>query len=212
MAFCLDCGVHFILLFTIVGSSYAQGLLGKRYITIQIGQTTPGDDEIEQIDDSIFQLGGGVNLPVNPNLDANISLSYEKIDGDYQGVDVESTAKGILGGINYHFTPKEKTNPFIGVRVGFVSIDSEASAAGYSATEDETYLALSLLTGIEIDLSNQVAIRPNLQYERVDDEDDFVADISLSVWLNNAVFGGIGTTYAFDDGDVSFYAGIGIGF
>ena len=110
-----------------VQSGIGQGLLGKRYVGFEIGQMIPGDDLLNDVDDSVLELGGGINIPVNPNLDTIVSLSYAKLEGDIDGIDVEATAKGVLGGINYHFTPDQKANPFVGVRVGFVSTETEAS-------------------------------------------------------------------------------------
>jgi len=193
-------------------SAFAQGLLGKRYIGFEIGQMTPGDDDIKDVDDSILQLGGGINIPVNPNIDAVVSLSYAKLEGDVEGIDVEATAKGVLGGINYHFTPEQKANPFVGIRVGFVTSEAEASAGGISESEDEDDFAIAVGAGVEIDLSEQVAIRPTIEYDKIDDEDDFIAGVSLSMWFNESVFGRLATSYGFDDGDFSYSAGIGFGF
>ena len=68
---------------------------------------------------------------------------------------------------------------------------------------------------IEIDLNNQIAIRPTLGYYRIENEyndDDFTTGVSLNIWFNSSVFGGISTTYALDEGDVTVMAGLGFGF
>lgn len=195
-----------------VQSGFAQGLLGKRYIGFEIGQMSPGDDDLKDIDDSILQLAGGINIPVNPNVDAVVSLSYAKLEGDVEGIDVEATAKAVRAGINYHFTPEQQANPYVRISVGFVSTDAEASVSGYSESEDETDFAIAIGAGVEVDLNDQVAIRPSIGYSKVGDEDDFGAGISLSIWFNESVFGGLATSYAFDDGDVSYSAGLGFGF
>lgn len=204
------------LLFGIVQPINAQGLLGKRYTSFSIGIQKPGDDYVKQVDDSILQLGGQINLPVNSNVDANFTLSYEQLDGDDdQGLDFEGTSKSVVGGVVYHFTPDQKINPFVGVGVGFVSVDIEATAVGFHSTSDETDLGFSLVTGIEIDLNSRIAIRPTLGYYRIENEyndDDFTTGVSFNVWFNNSVFGGIRTTYALDEGDVTILAGLGLGF
>jgi opacity protein-like surface antigen len=193
-------------------STLAQGLLGKRYMGFEIGQTTPGDDDIKDVDDSILQLGGGINIPVNPNVDAIVNLSYAKLEGYIEGVDYEATAKGVLGGINYHFTPDQKVNPFVGILVGFVSTEAETSVPGYSESEDEDDFAIAVGAGVEVDLNDQVAIHPTIEYDKIDDEDCFIAGIGLSMWFNTSVFGGLSAYYAFDDGDVSYSTEIGFGF
>lgn len=196
--------------------TFAQGLLGERYIVLSIGQTNPGDEDIEEIDDSIFQLGGSINLPVNQNIDAVFSYSYAKLDGnfiDVSVVEVETTARVFVGGINYHFTPDKKTNPFVGIRIGFFSgKTTEDHFWGFSESHSEDGFAVSVSSGVEINLSDQVAILPAIEYDKLDDEDDFITSVSLSIWFNEFILGGLATSYAFDNGDVSYSVGLGYGF
>ena len=191
-------------------SARAQGLLGKRYAGFMIGQTNPGDNDVERIDDAILELGAEVNIPINPNADVNFSTSYAKLDGEVARIDVEATAIGLLGGINYHFSPERNINPYIGVDAGIVRRDVEVSGSGND--EDETDFAFSLGGGMEIDLSPQVALRPSMGYSRVGDDDDIHTGISLSYWFNQNVFGLVGLSYAFDEGDLTYGVGLGMGF
>lgn len=78
--------ITFVAMGLLVQPGFTQGLLGKRYIGLEISQMTPGDDYIKDIDDSILGLGAGINIPVNPNVDAVVSLSYEKIEGEIEGL------------------------------------------------------------------------------------------------------------------------------
>lgn len=201
-----------LLFLCFVQSVSAQGLLGKRYAGIQIAQANPGEEFVEEIDNSILQLCGGINLPVNTNTDAQIILSYAKLDGDYHDIDVDAAFKGAICGISYHFTPEQRANPFIGVRAGLVIIDAKASVEGYNKSEDETNFAFSLATGVEIDLSKEAAIRPTVEYLSIDNEDDFITGISANYWFNDSIFSGLGTSYAFDHGDISYSASIGFNF
>ncbi len=204
----------FVTIGVLAQSAFAQGLLGKRYIGLEIGQMTPGDDFLKDLDDSVLLLAAGINIPVNLNVDAVVSLGYGKIEGEIDGVDVEGTTKTILGGIKYHFTPDKTINPFIGILVGVVSQEAKFSVPGYdySLTEDEDEFSFTVGSGVEFDLNDKIAIMPSIAYSKIDDEDDFIASISLSIWFNESFFGGIGSAYAFDDGDVTYSANCGIGF
>ena len=188
------------------------GLLGERYIGIQVSQTTPGNDDVKDIDDSILGLGGIINVPINTNVDAVFSLGYSKLEGELVGIDCEATSIGLLGGLNYHFTPDEKVDPFVGIAVGLVKTSAKASYLGYELSEDQDDFALSIGGGIEIDLNDQISLRPNIGHFNVGGEDDFAAGVGLNVWFNKSIFGGLAVSYGFDEGDVSYSVGIGFGF
>jgi len=66
--------------------------------------------------------------------------------------------------------------------------------------------------GVEVDLSEPLAVRPSIAYERLDDSDDFIAGIGLSLWLNESLFGSLSASYGFDEGDVTYIVGLGFGF
>lgn len=195
-----------------VQSGSAQGLLGKRYIGFNISQTTPGDDDVKDIDDSILGLGVSINAPVNTNVDAVFSLGYSKLEGDFMGIDFEATSIGFLGGLNYHFMPDKKVDPFVGIAAGLVKTDAKASYFGYELSDDEDDFGITIGAGVEIDLNDQMSFRPNIGYVKAGDKDDLAAGIGLNVWFNESVFGGLAVSYAFDEGDVLYSAGIGFGF
>ena len=109
-----------------------EGRLGKRYIGFTIGQVVPGDEEIEEVDDSILQLSAGINLVASPNVDVPITFQFVKMEGEMLGVDVEATGTHAGIGINYHFSPGNTVNPYISVEVGYASMEAEASLMGSS--------------------------------------------------------------------------------
>lgn len=190
----------------------AQGLLGKRYIGFSISQMTPGDDFVKDIDDSILGLGGGINIPISTNIDAIFSLGYAKLEGGLMGVDVEATSIALLGGLNYHFTPDKKVDPFVGIGAGLSKVKTETSYLGYELSDDEDDFAISIGGGVEIDLNDKISLRPNIEYLNIGDKDDFALGIGLNMWFNESVFGSLSVSYALDEGDVFYSAGIGFGF
>ncbi len=195
-----------------VRPGFAQGLLGERYIGFAISQTKPGDDFVKDIDDSILGLGGGINVPISTNVDAIFSLGYAKLEGGLMGVDVEATSIALLGGLNFHFAPDKKVDPFVGIALGLVKTKAKASYFGYELSDDEDNFATSIGAGVEIDLNDKMSLRPNIAYSKIGDEDDFALGIGLNMWFNESVFGSLSASYALDEGDVYYSAGIGFGF
>jgi opacity protein-like surface antigen len=203
-----------VLVMGIAGQyGFARGLLGERYIGFEVGQTNPGDGDLSDIDNSIFGVGGGLNVPITPNVDAGFGVTYTKISGNDMGVDFEGTGKSYIGGINYHFKPNQKVNPFVGLHAGIVSMDAKASNIfGIGVTDHDDDVVITISGGLEVDLSEPLAIRPSIAYQRTGDFDDVSTGIGLSLWFNEFLFGTLSASYAFDEGDLSYFAGLGFGF
>ena len=193
-------------------SGLAEGLLGKRYAEFEIGLMRPGKSSVRDIDSSVLLLGAGVNVPVDPNIDAKFDVSYAELDGRAGGVKFKSQATALQAGLAYHFMPNEEVNPFVGVSAGFVYSEAKVSGFGAREKDDDTDFLLNVGAGVEFDVHEQVAIRPEVAYIKVGSDDDFVAGVSANYWINEAMFAGLGTSYAFDDGDITWSVGFGIGF
>ncbi len=197
-----------------------RGLLGERYVDALIGVTKPGDDAVEQYDDSIALFGGDLNWPVNPNLDLQVNVSYEKLDGSYLSwelVELEIETTAVLVGANFRSRPGQKVDPFLIVRFGMVRASVEETfGLGAPESQDDTGPAVVLGGGIQLDASTNVALRPSLVYKRVSLFDDTTSDVALGVdvnlWLTKHVFGLLGFEIGFDEKDVTFFAGAGLGF
>lgn len=198
--------------FIFLSNTFAQGLLGKRYIGFEVGQMTPGDEWVKDVDDSILFFGGGFNIPLDSNVDFGISIGYSKLAGSWEGVDIESTAKSLTGSIAYQFKPEQQINPYITVMCGIVSSEAEFSIPGFSLREKDDDFAFSVGGGIEIELSSQSALRPNIDYVKVGDEDDFFMGLGLNFWFTDNVVGTLAIDYGFDEGDLYYGVGVGFGF
>lgn len=198
--------------FVFLSNVFAQGLLGKRYIGFEVGQVTPGDEWVKDVDDSILFFGGGFNIPLDSNVDFGISIGYSKLEGSWEGVDIESTAKSLIGGIAYQFKPKQQINPYITFTCGIVSTEVELSVPGFSLREKDDDFGFSVGGGIEIELSSQSALRPNIDYVKVGDEDDFFMGLGLNFWFTDSTVGILAIDYGFDEGDLYYGIGIGFGF
>jgi len=199
----------------VAAPSFAKGLLGNRYTNGMLGQTTPGDDDLREFDDSIIYGMLYFNFAVNQNLDANASWRGSSMEGDIEQTNFEVNTQTILGGIDYHFSPGSKMNPVVGVKVGYTFVEAKASASGYtepSGFEEDDDFAFSVGGGIEVDISDKTAIRPTIVYNKFGDEDDVAAGLGLNIWFTKDSFARLTTSYAFDNGDFSYAAGLGFGF
>jgi opacity protein-like surface antigen len=191
----------------------AQGLLGKRFISFGISQINPGNENLSDFDNSIFGAGGGLNVPINPNMDAGFGFSYSRAAGTAMGIDYEGTNKAYIGDIHFHFKLCEKVKPFVGIHAGIITIEEEAKnifGIGMSDRDDE--FAIGICHGLEVVLSESLAVSSSIAYERVGDFDDLSTGIGLSLWFNEFLFGTLSTSYAFDAGDITYSAGFGFGF
>lgn len=190
----------------------AGGLLGRRYIAVEIGQMRPGDDDLRDIDDSILHFHNVLNVPWNANLDLRASVSHTMLDGGYRVPGLESKATTLRSGVNYHFSPDRQMDPYITAGIGCVRSEVKAGSGGYRTEEDEDDFSFLLGSGVEIDITDSTAIKTSIVYSRVHDEDDIWLGLSVSLWFNDTIFGGIGGSYALDDENKSFSGAIGIGF
>lgn len=184
----------------------AKGLLGKHYIEFQIGQLNPGDDDVENIDDSIFFLSGKYNNPFNPNVDTFIKFEYFRLEeeissGDYK----ESTSIDAMAGINYQFRPKEEVNPFLNVSVGMewtkVEINNQDS--------DETDSAFSVGGGVEVELNQRTSLVPELVYIKVNGDADVSVGTSINYGIHEGLFGSFGIRYEFEQENILYSVGLG---
>ena len=186
------------------------GCLGKHYLGFSIGNTILGDEDLENLDYSILSLGGNINIPVGPTTDFVISLSYSKSEAEFGSIDVTASSTSLIGGFNFHFGPEQNIDPFIGLRFGIVRSEAEASLYGYSADDYEDSYAFAVGAGLEVDLSNSTALRPTLEYDKVEDVDDIIAGMHLSIWFNKMIFISIGSSYALEGKNITYSGGIGL--
>lgn len=194
-------------------SGFAQGLLGKRHIGFGISMTNPGNGTLSNFDNSIFGFGGGLNIPITSNIDAGFNLSHSEISGKYLGLTLEGSNTSYLGNALYHFRPDQKIDPYIGFQAGIVSMDAKIeNVFGFGTSNRENEFAFIINNGLEIDLSESLAVSPSIGYQRIDDFDDFLAHLGLSLWFTELLFGTLSATYAFDEGDFKYSAGFGFPF
>jgi hypothetical protein len=194
-------------------SGFAQGLLGERYISFSVGKTNPGDGTLSNFDNSIFRVGGGLNVPVTSNIDTGFGFSYSKISGNHLGMTLKGTGKSYSGYILYHFMPDRKFNPYVGISAGIVTLDAKyGTNFGLEVTEHNDDFASRIFSGLEVSLSKLLAVTPFTAYQRVGDFDDIFTGIELTWWFNEFLFGTLFASYALDEGDFSYSGGLGIGF
>ena len=189
---------------------FAQGLLGKRYVDVGAAVAVPGDTVIRDIDSTVIEVGGSLNIPVQENLDFTASFVHSKLEG----TTVENTAYALTGGANYHFQPGEEFNPFLGASIGAHFSEVDGGAVGLPARRDETDFLFSLRAGIETLPGPQVSIRPTLHFVSIDADNDFVADFPVTFWFDQDqnFFGTLILGFGFEEGDLIYGGALGLAF
>ncbi len=194
-----------------------RGLLGERYVDVLIGVTKPGDDVLEELDNSIMLFGAELNWPLRRDVDLNVSASHEEIDGtlsDAFGVArLQAQFTSVLVGANFQFRPEEKVNPFLIGRFGLVhtQIEEREGALG-TDIQTETDAGVVLGAGVEFDLNKDAAVTPSLTYQRAGDADDVILGADVNVWFTDALFALGGLAIGFEEADLTFFIGAGLGF
>lgn len=215
-------GLIAILTVILVVADADAGILGKRYIGASVGQVTPGNDEVKDIDDSIISYGVGLRLPINANLDFVGSIGQSKLDGSvseydpYLGfyeIDVEGTGTSLGALLQYQFMPGDQVNPFVGVGVLWSKAEIEASVAGYSESEDDDDTGFTVGAGIEFNIDEKISINTGINYQsEMFDEDDIIAGVGFNAWVTPQLLLSVVGQYAFDSEDKGISAGLAIGF
>jgi len=209
---------HLIILMVLVIASagspgFARGLLGTRYFDFSVGQIKPGDSDIKDIDNSIPAYAAGLNIPVHPNIDVAFGLSHSRLAGTDMLIDYDGTSWGISGGINYIFLPDEKIIPYGGIRIGFVSMESEAKNWwGQKLSDQDDEIAINITSGLEFNVSEPLAVYPSFTYRLMSNNNDIFAGLGLSWWFNEFLFGTLSASYTLDEKDLSYFAGLGFAF
>ncbi len=192
----------FCLSILLASPASARGLLGHRYADLQFSVTRPGDDALRDADSSVLGLGVGLNWPVSDHVDFNFAFSHQQFEARRlwgRNVDVDTST--FLGGLNFLLSPGAKTCPFLMGRFGFVHS---------SLIDTEPVVALG--AGVQLDLTDTAALAPSLVFQHVDHVDDVTLGVDGNLWLAEDLVGIAGIGYGFDEGDLVFALGIGLGF
>lgn len=200
------------LMFCSVDSASGQGLLGRKYFEIRGGVVAPQDDVVQEIDDIGPLIGAAVNHPLTEHFDLNLGVEYSRLSGDFGNAEYTINAIGFAGGANYHFRPDERIDPFVGLSAGFVEFDSEFQSPHFKQSDRRFEPSLAMGGGLEIDLTDKVAIRPQLLYSQIDDVDEFSVGAGVNYWWTEEIFGGFIADYATEVRDVSLRIRLGFAY
>lgn len=212
-----------ILIFSAIFSAFTinadANFLGKRYVAIGAGVLSPGDDIVNDIDDSIVTYSANLRYPLNSTYDLLASFGQAKIDGDMNvyipnylssiNTDVDGTSTSIRGGIQFHFRPNDQIDPYIGVGIIWSKFEFDTM---YESSDDDDF-GIVAGGGLEININEIFSIGSGLTYQsEMFDEDDFVGTVSLNIWPTSSFLISVSTDYSFDSEDLGLTGAIGIGF
>jgi len=199
---------------------WRQGLLGQRYFRAVVESTRLGNDRLRDVDDSVLGYGLTFNCPLTSNIDLGARVGHRSFDGETRlpgvpgpagVVNVEGAGTNFGALLRGHFLPDQQADPFVIVGVGYVDYSTEASGLRGLLREKEADDDFGFVGGggVEIRVFDQSAVRPNFLF---DDDGDFDIGLSVNHWFNENIFGDCGVDYTFDNDNLSFSIGLGMGF
>lgn len=197
----------------------AQGLLGERYFKANVGFIVLSDRELGDVLGTGLTLSGALNIPCTENLDFFFSIGHERFDGDTVimsvPIEIDASQTSVLGGTTYHFAPQQRWDPFVGTAIGVGIVRVEARVPSLPSLPDsqidETGFRWDGFAGVEIDLSETVAIAPIISYSNIENE-HFRLRLRLSHWFSENAFETLTAGSVLDEGDFFMHAGFGLAF
>jgi opacity protein-like surface antigen len=192
----------------ITGFSYAESLLGNNYIGGAFGIYKFGDDDLDDLLGTAYQVKGVGNINLFQNIDLNLNTSYLWADGDEGAIDVDVSRFTAGAGLVIFFELNEQISPYVRADVALWYTDIEISGFGPSEDDDDTEVGGGGGGGVEIEATDNILFRGGLDYFTIDSEDDYEIYSSLGYWFNERIFGFIRGSYLFDSEDTTGDIGI----
>jgi len=213
--------IIFATITTILVGSYNANAryLGRRYVSFNVGNVTPGDDAVKDFDDSVLFYGANLRLPVSSYVDIIANAGQAKMSGEFPVyypyyyrtyyTEADGTSTSVGGGVQIHFFPTEIVDPYLGV--GFLWNQIEFDTLVESTDDDDTSIVAG--GGLEISANEKVSINVGVSYQgEMYDEDEILGDVGLNVWVNSFLLLAFSAEYGFNSEDFSVSGGLGIGF
>ena len=191
-----------------VQGAAAEGLLGKRYASVLVGQVQTNDEHLEQYDDAFFAVEAKVNAPVSEHVDLAFRYGRETLEGTSHGHRLEESEGVYLGSATYHFQPhNHHYNPYLRARAGLTRIEVEGH---HNSEEDEFTYAVA--AGADLGVGEHAAVAPEVAYHVVGGEGQVIAAAEANYWFTHRVFGLAKAEYRSEHDDVGYFAGGGVRF
>jgi len=187
-------------------------MLGKRHMSLSFGCVRPGDSAVRKIDDTVLRGQLGMNIPLTRNLDATIAATHVELEGDDGAIHVKEEAQGYFAGVNCHFLPGQRIDPFVMLRLGRVFAETDRSLGGGESSSTRNEPAYVAGVGIEVTVSDNASLRATIEYDDIDEVNDEVAALGGSYWFTESFVSSVVIGYGFDDGDFWYSGGAGFTF
>ncbi len=119
-------------------------------------------------DGSSMGIGGGLSghYFINPKFSVGANISYTSFGyKDVAGVKIDGST-GILGFapcVNYYFT-EEGFRPYVGLDLGYYSVNSSVTVFGQSISASKGYLGLAPTVGFLYGFSDNLSLNVNVKY------------------------------------------------
>jgi len=176
-------------------SAMAKTLSGEKY-----GFALLGAKDYDDFADPALNIRLGMNIPVNSDLDITPFFNYETLDSDTTGavaIPVEYDAYTLAVRGDYFITQKRDLKIYAGGGFGLTRTETPATS------DNDLYFQAH--GGLDMDLGDNMGLRPECAYTRIGDEDDMVCGAMLNLQLG-ASFNLLAEAKLFIDNRELFYS------
>lgn len=208
----ISCAALLALLST---ESFAEGLLGKQYLSLSYQHGELGDSHGRKTMDSTKGIAITYNRPTFNNIDLGLSAEINGTDGSemVQGTSYDIDFK--IGGVTSYATLinpiTEQANVFISPQIGWQKSKTKSKAGKDVSKREENDLFLGLDCGVEYTI-NRFVITPVLSISRAN-ETNINGKLGLGFNITNTLMLTAGGNYQFNENnDYMVTAGVAFRF
>lgn len=170
-------------------TAMAKTLAGEKY-----GFALLGAKDYDDFADPALNIRLGYNIPINDDLDITPFFNYESLDSDTTGavvVPVEYDAYTLAVRGDYFITEKRSMKIYAGGGFGLTRTEATACVTvpiiGTVCSESsDNDLYFQAHGGLDMDLGDNMGLRPECAYTRIGDEDDVICGAMLNLELGSS--------------------------
>jgi len=176
------------------------GHRGMLFSETNIGVLTPGDQNMEEIDDAVLHLMTELNVPVAENLDVNASLVITDMAGHANGLDYNSSAWSLGVETLYSFNRNQQFNPFLGVGLSYTNFQFTGEAVGFAIKDDGSDTSIDFKGGVEFNYPGWLMMY-DFKYSSLERVDGISFGIKVHKYLTPSSSIGLQARFYFDSKD-----------
>jgi hypothetical protein len=204
--------ITFIALFlTFALAVDASAFLGQRTFGFNFTQADVKDSSYDGYNATERAYNVSANFPMDENVDLSVRGRWGTVTGN-QGLKESRYSYGI--GALYHFAPGGTVDPYVGTSYNYASSTAQTNVMAKRTVSSGS---ISLRTGAEAVINNQISVIPQYTYTRyfnedLVDQDSAQGSITAVYWASEYLAMTVTYAYDFDDSTAMFTTGASVSF